>query len=339
MQIDRSSTMPVAVVIPCYKVERHIADVIRGIPPAVSLIVVVDDASPDGVSQRVRALADPRVVLIRHDKNQGVGGAMATGYRECLRQGAAVVVKVDGDGQMDAAQIPRLVAPLLRGEADYVKGNRWHHTANLLTMPAVRRVGNLGLSFLAKFVSGHWKVFDPCNGYTAISASVLDRIPLDRVARDYYFEISMLVELGILGAVICDLPLPAIYGDEKSSLRVGRILTSFPPRLARSLARRVWTQYFIRDFGPVTLFLTAGGALLLWALVFGGVEWLRSLATGVPATAGTVMMSALPFLMGFQLLVQAVVMDMGGKPNVALGAADVLNEARETAAEDWQQAA
>ncbi len=316
----------VAVVIPCYKVEKHIASVIRSLPDIVSLIVVVDDASPDRFVERVRELGDARVVLIRHEKNLGVGGAMVSGYEECLRRGADLIVKVDGDGQMDPAELPRLIAPLLRGEADYTKGNRWHHVSNLLSMPAIRRVGNLSLSFLTKFVSGHWKIFDPCNGYTAIRASALKRIPLDRLARDYYFEISLLVELGILGAVIRDVPMPAIYGEEKSSLRIGRILTSFPFRLCRSLFRRTWNQYFIRDFGPVTLFLVSGGFLMLWALVFGGIIWGRSLVSGVPATAGTVMMSAMPFLMGFQLLLQAVVMDMSNRPGVPVSAEEPLNE-------------
>ena len=316
----------VAVVIPCYRVERHIAAVIRGIPDFVSLIVAVDDASPDGSAGVIEKLGDPRVVLVRHEKNQGVGGALVTGYRECLRRGAHVIVKMDGDGQMDPAQLPALIGPLVRGEADYAKGNRWHHADSLGKMPALRRLGNLGLSFLAKLSSGQWKAFDPCNGYTAIRSCALRRLDLDRVARDYYFEISMLVELSIAGAVIRDVPMPAIYGDEKSSLRIRRILWTFPRRLVGSLLRRAWQQHFIRDFGPITLFLTSGTALMLWALGFGAYVWGHSFFSGVPATPGTVMMSAMPFLMGFQLLLQSLVMDVASQATVPLAAEEPLSE-------------
>ena len=235
---------------------------------------------------------------------------MLTGYRECLRLGADIIVKMDGDGQMDPRFMPSLIAPLALGEADYAKGNRWHHGASLHQMPALRRVGNLGLSFLTKLCSGHWKIFDPCNGYTAVHADALKHMDLDRIARDYFFEISMLVELGIVGAAIRDVPMPAVYGDETSSLRIGRIVRSFPHRMAKALVRRVWRQHFIREFGPTGLFLVSGGALALWAIVFGGYAWGRSWLSGVPATSGTVMLSAMPFLMGFQLLLQALMMDM-----------------------------
>ena len=300
----------VAVVLPCYRVERHIASVIREIPRFVSLIVAVDDACPNHSAAAIENVRDPRVVLVRHERNQGVGGAMLTGYRECLNRGAEIIVKMDGDGQMDPRFLAPLIRPIADGEADYAKGNRWHHCASLGQMPALRRVGNLGLSFLTKLCSGHWKIFDPCNGYTAIHAEALKHIDFDRVARDYFFEISLLVELGIAGAVVRDVPMPAVYGDETSSLRIGRILRTFPHRMAKSLARRVWRQHFIREFGPLGLFLVSGGALLGWATAFGGIAWIRSFLSGIPATSGTVMLSALPFLMGFQLLLQALIMDM-----------------------------
>lgn len=303
-------TTRVAVVLPCYRVERHVADVIQGIPDFVSLIVAVDDACPNGSGDVAEELGDPRVVVVRHAANQGVGGAMKTGYWEGLNRGAEIIVKMDGDGQMDPAYLPDLIAPLLTGEADYTKGNRWTHSADLASMPWIRRMGNLGLSFLTKLASGHWKIFDPCNGYTAIHARALSQLDLNRVARDYFFETSMLVELGIIGAAVRDVSMPAIYGDEKSSLRIGRILRTFPRRLAASCVRRIWSRHFVREFGPVGLFLTSGSLLAGWGTLFGAWAWIDSLISGVPATSGTVMLSALPFLMGFQLLLQALVMDI-----------------------------
>jgi hypothetical protein len=309
----------IAVVVPCYRVADHIVRVIRGIPAWVRTIVCVDDQSPDDLAARILQLNDPRVVLIRHERNQGVGGAVWTGYGECLRRQADIIVKMDGDNQMDPRYLPDLIEPLLRGEADYTKGNRWSAVDQLRTMPAVRRLGNLALSFAIKVCSGHWRVFDPCNGYTAIRASVLRQIPGRHIARDYYFETSMLVQLNILRAVVRDVPIPACYGDEHSSLRIGRIVRRFPLALARSFLQRVWQRHFVRDFGPCSMFLVSGLSLLGWSLLFGGWHWLQSISTGTPATAGTVMLAALPFLMGFQLLVQAVVIDMSQADTVPLG--------------------
>ncbi len=308
----------VAVVVPCYLVAEQIARVIRGIPDWVTTIVCVDDCSPDDSSLRVWQLHDPRVLLLRHEQNQGVGGAMITGYQECLRRGADIIVKMDGDDQMDPRHLPALIEPLLCGQADYTKGNRWTDLDQLRTMPAVRRFGNLGLSFAIKMCSGHWQVFDPCNGYTAIRASVLRQLPLHQLAHDYYFETSMLVQLNVIRAVVQDVAMPARYADEKSSLRIGRVLRRFPGALLRSLLQRTWQRHFVRDFGPCALFLVSGLLLMSWSLAFGGWHWLQSIWTRTPATAGQVMLAALPFLMGFQLLLQAFVLEINQRDRLPL---------------------
>lgn len=306
----RASPAHVAVVIPCFKVGRHIERVIRGIPDWVRTIVCVDDCCPEGSGLAIHRAGDPRVVFLRHDQNQGVGAAVCTGYEECLRRGADIIVKMDGDDQMDPAYLATLLAPLLEAKADYAKGNRWADEAQLADMPAIRRFGNLGLSFAVKAASGYWHVFDPCNGYTAVRTTALRKIPLSRLARDYYFETSMLVQLNVIGAVVEDVPIPARYGDEQSSLRIGRILCRFPGALLTSFFGRVWRRHFVRDFGPVATFLAGGLLLALWGLLFGGYHWAISLVHGTPSPAGTVMLAALPFLMGFQMLSQAAVMEM-----------------------------
>ncbi len=273
-------------------------------------IVCVDDHSPEDSAARILQLHDPRVVLIRNEKNLGVGGAVLVGYQECLRRKTDIIVKMDGDDQMDPAYLPALVGPLLRGEADYSKGNRWQDRNQLRRMPKVRHLGNLALSFLAKTASGYWRVFDPCNGYTAIRASVLKMLDFDEVDQDYYFETSMLVQLNMLGAVVRDVPIPARYGEEKSSLRIRAVLGRFPLALIGSFLLRIWYRHFIKDFGSFAVFFLSGVLLLMGGVVFGGWHWLVSMQTGVPATAGTVMLAALPFLMGFQVLIQAIVLDM-----------------------------
>jgi dolichol-phosphate mannosyltransferase len=308
----------VAVVIPCYRVARHIVTVIQNLPSWIWRIVVVDDASPDESALLVSALSDPRIVLVRHERNQGVGGAMITGYKTCLELGAELIVKMDGDDQMDPGYLPALLRPLLNDKADYAKGNRWSDSVSLRQMPALRRVGNLGLSFLTKFASGYWSIFDPCNGYTAITATALQRLDWDKIARTYFFEISMLVQLNVNSAVAKDVPMPARYGDEQSSLRVRRILLEFPLQLVRAARERIWSRHFIQDFSAASAMMVMGSGLTSFGFLFGSIEWVRTIITGMPTTAGTVMLATLPFLMGFQLLLQSLNLDIAAEPTEPL---------------------
>ncbi|MGH9363241.1 MAG: glycosyltransferase family 2 protein [Thermoanaerobaculia bacterium] len=304
----------VAVVIPAFGVARHIEDVIREVPELVADIVVVDDASADATSQVVAELADPRVRLLRHEENGGVGAAMITGYRCALDLGAEVVVKMDGDGQMDPVFLGSLLEPILAGEADYAKGSRFYHTRQLRQMPFLRRLGNLGLSFLAKASSGYWDVFDPTNGYTAIHRRALEMIEWDRVDRRWFFETSMLIELNLMRAVVRDVQIPARYAGESSSLSTTRALLRFPGKLLAAFFRRVWLQYFVREFSPVSLFLVAGGCLFAFGGIWGLVHWLQSARTGVAASTGTVMVAVVPVILGVQLLLQAVSLDIQNSP-------------------------
>lgn len=308
----------VAVVIPAFRVANHIAAVVAGLPDFVSHVVVVDDASPDRTSEVVRALGDPRVRLICHQRNAGVGGAMVTGYQEAERCGADVIVKMDGDGQMDPAYLPALIEPILSGEADYTKGSRFFHTRKLRQMPLSRRVGNLGLSFLAKAASGYWEVFDPTNGFTAIHRDVMRLLDWEKIDPRWFFETSMLIELNLLRAVVRDVEIPARYADERSSLSETRALISFPPRLLAALLRRLWMQYFVRDFSPASLFVIAGSLLSAFGVLWGAWHWWRSYATQVPATTGTVMIAVVPLILGIQVLLQAISSDIQSSPREPL---------------------
>jgi dolichol-phosphate mannosyltransferase len=306
----------VAVVIPAYRAAAHIAEVLRGIPEFVARIVVVDDCSPDETAAVVQeeSRRDPRIRLLRHEENQGVGGAVLTGYAEALRLGAEIVVKMDSDGQMDPVHLPALIAPIARGEADYAKGNRYLHARQLRSMPMMRRVGNLGLSFLTKLASGYWNMFDPTNGYTAIHASLIPLLNKDGIARRYFFESSMLLELSLLRAVVRDVYIPARYGDETSNLSIFKTLRQFPAALAKGFWRRLWIQYFVRDFSIASLYAIAGLCLVVSGAVFGAVHWHSSAQYGVATPTGTVMLAALPVLLGIQLLLQAVSLDIQNQP-------------------------
>lgn len=306
----------VAVVIPCYRVAKHVAGVIERIGPEVSLIVCVDDGCPLGSGDAAQKAAehDPRVRVVRHDHNQGVGAAVLTGYRAALAEGAAAIVKLDGDGQMAPEDIPAIVAPILRGEADYVKGNRFFSLEHLQAMPWMRLIGNAGLSFLCKISSGYWNLFDPTNGFTAIHAAVAELLPFQKLSKRYFFESDMLFRLNTLRAVVVDVPLKARYADEPSSLNAFKELFHFPFCHLRNFAKRIFYNYLLRDFNIASVNLLVGAVLLTFGVVFGAIHWIRAHHTEVFASSGTVMVAALPIILGTQFLLSFIHFDVTSVP-------------------------
>jgi dolichol-phosphate mannosyltransferase len=314
--VRSAAEVRIAAVIPAFNVGKAIGEVLREIPDQITAIVVVDDGSTDDTAAVVEGSAklDQRIHLIRHQHNCGVGAAMATGYRKSLELEAAIVVKIDGDGQMPVALVPRLVQPLLTGEADYAKGNRFRDLAAIREMPALRRLGNLVLSFLAKAATGYWNCFDPANGFVAIRADVLSQLPLHKIDPGYFFEISILSQLYLLGAVVQEQPTPARYRGEPSSLSIPRVLGAFPSRLVSSLIRRLWLKNFVFDFSLESLHLLAGLPLLLAGVLYGGYNWLWYSTRELTAPTGTVVLSALAIMLGFQLLLSAIALDLQSVP-------------------------
>jgi dolichol-phosphate mannosyltransferase len=306
----------VAVVIPSYRVKAPILPLLARIGPEVAQIFVVDDACPDGSGAHVLAgCNDPRVTVLVHERNQGVGGAVITGYQHAIAAGADVVIKLDGDGQMDPALISQFVAPILQGRADYVKGNRFYNVEDVRTMPKVRLIGNAGLSFMTKLSSGYWNIFDPTNGYTAISAPVLLHIPLHDLRRRYFFESDLLFRLGTIQACVLDLPMTAVYAGQKSSLHIRRVFLQFFAGNLGNFCKRVFYGYFLRSFSIASLELLVGVALLLFGVLFGIHGWVESAATLRPATTGTVMLAALPIILGVQMLLSFLAFDIAAMPN------------------------
>ncbi len=309
----------VAVVIPSYRVRAHILPLLARIDPEVAQIFVVDDACPEGSGAHVLAeCRDPRVVVLVHEQNQGVGGAVITGYQHALAAGADVVVKLDGDGQMDPALIPQFVTPIIEGRADYVKGNRFFNIEDVRAMPKVRLIGNAALSFMTKLSSGYWHIFDPTNGYTAISAALLTHLPLHKVRRRYFFESDLLFRLGTLQAFVVDLPMTAVYADEESGLSIRRVFLQFLGGNIRNFCKRVIYSYFLRGFSIASIELLMGLAFVLFGVVFGLHGWALSAATGMPATTGTVMLAALPIILGVQLLLSFLAFDIAATPGWAI---------------------
>lgn len=313
----------IAAVIPAFRVEAQIEAVLRGLPAYLKYIVIVDDASPDQTAELVasRSKDNRRLVLISHEHNQGVGGAMVTGFRKALELGAQIVVKIDGDGQMDISHLPDLLVPLIQGRADYTKGNRFRDFASLRQMPLIRRVGNMGLGFLAKAATGYWNLFDPTNGFLAVRAETLAQLPLDQIDPSYYFETSMLANLYLLGAVVQDVPIPARYRGEVSSLVIPRILFQFPVKLLGTFLHRILFKNFIYDFSMSSIYLLAGVPLLLFGLIFGSYKWIQYARLQVPAPTGTVILPTLAVLLGIQFLLSAIENDLRSVPHDPLSSA------------------
>jgi dolichol-phosphate mannosyltransferase len=309
----------IAVVVPCYRVRDSVLGVIARIGGEVSRVYCIDDACPEQSGAHIAEYCtDPRVTVLRNPENRGVGGAVVEGYRQALADGMEIVVKIDGDGQMAPELLPTLVRPLLAGEADYAKGNRFHSPRDLKAMPITRLLGNACLSFFTKFSSGYWNIFDPTNGFTAIHRAALAQIPLDSVARRYFFESDVLFHLNIIRAVVADIPMAAKYDGEVSSLRVGRVMPQFVAGNLRNLARRIFYNYFLRDFNIASVELAVGLLLLIVGTAFGAMTWIANARAGIVSSAGTVMLAGLPVIVGFQMLLAFLNFDVQSVPRAPL---------------------
>lgn len=311
--------MHVAVVIPSFRVRQHILQVIEAIGPECQRIYVVDDKCPEHSGDFVEAnCTDPRVRVIRHEVNQGVGGAVMTGYRAGIEEGAQVLVKIDGDGQMDPALLPAFVAPILCGDADYTKGNRFWDLREITQMPLLRRLGNLGLSFMSKLSTGYWDIFDPTNGYTAIHANVAAQLPFHSISKRYFFETDVLFRLNTIRAVVIDIPMDARYGDEVSGLKVSKVIGEFAVKHFVNFGKRITYNYFLRDLSLASLELLVGGLLLGFGLLFGGYHWWLSASQAQYTAVGTIMIATVAVVSGLQFLLAFFGHDIANVPKRCL---------------------
>ena len=309
--------MRLAVVIPSYRVTNHILEVLAGIGPEVDRIYVIDDACPDKSGDLVKKKCkDKRVTVISHTENLGVGGAVVTGYRAAMADQMDVVVKVDGDGQMNPALIPTIARPVMSGEADYAKGNRFDSLENLFAMPKVRIFGNAALSLWSKLSAGYWSITDPTNGFTAIHRKALEAIHLDKLRKTYFFESDLLFRLSIINAVVVDVPMDAVYGDEKSNLRIRKVLIEFPWRHTVNLWKRVFYKYYLREWSVASFELPLGLILTIFGAWFGVSRYLEASEAGRATTAGQVTLSAVALILGVQLLLSFLSYDVQSEPRV-----------------------
>jgi glycosyltransferase involved in cell wall biosynthesis len=315
-ELTESELVSIAVVIPCFRVRDRILDVLRGIGKEIANIYVIDDACPENSGQYVKQhCSDPRVTVVQHKSNQGVGGATITGYQYALEAGAAIIVKMDGDGQMDASNISDLVEPLLMGKADYSKGNRFSRLEDLKGMPVLRLLGNSLLSFMSKFSSGYWTVLDPTNGFTAIHANVVSILPVEKLSKRFFFESDMLFRLNLIKAVVVDVPMRSRYLGEPSNLRIRKVGFEFLLKHATNLMKRLIYSYFLHGTNIGSFQLLLGVPLFFGGAIFGLWSWAAAYGSGLTATSGTVMLAALPMIIGVQFLIAFMAYEIQAVPN------------------------
>lgn len=306
----------IAVVIPGYRASGHIAGVVGGLPEFVDHIIVIDDKCPEGSGKIAAEMAqdDRRIMVIFHQKNQGVGGAVISGYKKALELDCNIVIKMDSDGQMDPEYITDLIQPIIQDKAVYTKGNRFVDFKALRSMPTLRLMGNSALSFMVKSCSGYWNIMDPTNGYTAIRSDVLKKLNLDKISKRFFFEIDMLIRLNIHNIAIKDIPIPARYGIEKSSLSIRSTLFRFPFLLFKGLAKRFILKYLIYDFNMASVYTLFGMPMVLWGIIYGLYKWIENASAGIPTPTGTIMLSVLPLILGTQFLIAAINIDINSTP-------------------------
>jgi len=310
--------MRVAVVIPCYNEEKLISKTISTIPPVVDIIIAINDGSKDGTLEVLKSIAkkNKRISVVDNDKNHGIGYSLVNGFKHALADTDAGLIGVmAGDAQCDPNYIEPMIAELYDEKLDYIKANRFFHRDALKAMPGYRQVGNVFISLLTKFSTGYYSISDTQNGYGFFTRRIMSKMEFDFIGERYDYENSMLIALSIAGAKIKDFPVPAIYGDETSTIK-------FLPTAMRALRavwigfwRRIYYKYVLYSFHPVALFLFSGILLFFVALIFGIVILLNRIFASESPSSGTVMLVVLPLIVSFQLFMTSILMDMHNEKN------------------------
>ena len=312
----KKKTPKIAVVIPCYKVSQNLKSVLNDIGSEVTFIYCVDDNCPEESWKVAESIAykDSRIRVIRRKHNGGVGAAVISGYKAALEDNVEIIVKIDGDGQMAPQLIPKFIKPIHEGRADFIKGNRFYDLKSVSGMPLVRIIGNSILSFINKLSSGYWNLFDPNNGFIAIHANVLRLVPMEKLNKRFFFEADMLFRLSTIRAVVKDIPMDSVYGDEKSNLSTLNIFLTFPYLYFNRIGKRIFYNYFLRNFNIASLYLIFGLFLFFFGFWFGIDSWIELSNTNEIASAGTVMLAAMPIIIGNTYLVGFLAYDMQDIP-------------------------
>lgn len=310
----------VLVVVPAYRVRAQVLDVISKSLDVADHVLVVDDACPDESGKHVERefSQQKRVSVIFSNQNLGVGGALKKGFDWALARDFEIVVKVDGDGQMDPSLVPELIGPLVNRTAEYAKGNRFDSPRTVRQMPFARLLGNAALSLFSKASSGYWSVSDPTNGFIAIKRETLAKLEHDLLSDTFFFESDLLFRLSIVKARISEMPMAAVYGEERSNLKIARVLVTFPFLYFRNLVKRIAYNYYVREWSIGSLELPVGIALMLWGLWFGLTSYFTAQAQGIYVTAGQAVATSIGIILGFQLLLSFIAQDVQSEPKAGM---------------------
>ncbi len=302
----------IAVVIPYYNASKQIKSVVKKLPDFIDVVYIVDDCGAEPLPSELGN--NEKVVIYKNLRNLGVGGATKEGFNRAIIDEVDIVVKVDADNQMDTGYIKDLVGALIHEKAEYAKGNRFRDFKALNKMPFGRKMGNLVLSFLVKAATGYWNNFDPTNGFFAIEVNTLRHLDFTNISNRYYFETSLIAELYFQEARIYDIAMPAIYGDETSSMSVWKMPFVFLPRLFKTFVKRIIKSYFVYDFNMSSIYILLGIPLFLFGVIYGSYTWWLYSSQDIFAPTGTIMLVTLTIILGFQLLLQAIHYDITKAP-------------------------
>ena len=303
------SDKKIGVVVPAYNEEKKIAAVISTMPEFVDRIYIVDDTSSDKTVEAAEKVASGKVTVISHEHNSGVGGAIVTGYKQAVKEEVDACAVMAGDNQMDPTELEHVIRPILSGDADYVKGNRFSYGTSWQVMPKYRFIGNAILSLLTKIASGYWKLSDFQTGYTAISLETLQRLPLKKLYKRYGFPNDLLVKCNVINTRVLEVPVKPIYRDEHSGIRLWKVIPKISWLLIKDFLWRLKEKYIIRDFHPLVFFYFFGGTASLIGSVFGGYLLIYRIVAG-PVSGTSALFAMLFFLFGTQALFFAMLFDM-----------------------------
>lgn len=309
----------ISLVIPAYNESKLIKPTLENIPKVIDKVYVVDDCSPDNQNEVILECAkkDPRIVLLKHEINQGPGGAIITGYLESSKDNFDIAVVVGGDHQMDLSEVESFLEPLLDSKYDYAKGNRFllnHLEDTLQRMPRVRLVGNFLITALTKIASGYYKTMDVVDGYTAITKNAIDTINWNRAWKRYGYPMDFLIRLNAYGFKIKDVPRKAIYlaGERQSQIKGFQYFLKVSPMLMKGFFWRLRFKYIFIDFHPLVFFYYMSMVLIPFGLIFGSLMILNHLTgdLGIKVNANRSILVALSLISGFQFLLFAMHFDM-----------------------------
>lgn len=303
------------VIIPYYKSGDLLIDVLDKIPNLIDFVFIIDDKSPIPLPTISESNYSFHIIIITHNINMGVGGAMKTGFKRALENiEIKYFFKVDSDDQMDLSQIPKLMGQLKKRRCDFVKGNRLYDIKVIMRMPFIRRLGNLALSFITKMCTGYWGVQDPTNGYFGITRKALAQLDLERLHNSYFFETSLLGELFLQDCIVSSVKMPPIYKNEVSNMNVFLIPFEFLPKLLAIFFKRIYYKYFLFDLNIGSIYLFLSFTFFVFGISFGFYHYYKNLGLGLTTPAGTVIIFALAILISFNLLLSWLDFDTKNYP-------------------------